>query len=385
MSKFKSIIDLVQQIYNTKDSISLHEPQFFGNEKLYLNDVIESTFVSSVGKYINQFEDIIVKITNTNSAVAVVNGTAGLHTALRCAGVMEGEIVITQSLTFIATCNAIKSIGAEPVFVDVSLEGFGLCPNALSQYLDQFAYVNNDNECCLKQNDKIIKAVMPMHTFGHPVKLNALVDICNLWNLKLVEDAAESLGSFYKGQHTGTFGEFGVVSFNGNKIVTTGGGGVILCKSKEDGKKVKHITTTAKVPHLYEYIHDEVGYNYRMPNLNAALGCAQLEKLDLYLKEKRCLANIYKDFFNSSSFKFVDEPSYAKSNFWLNAIICKNKNERNRFLNETNSAGIMTRPIWTLMHNLKMYADCERGDLKVSEWLQDRVVNLPSTPVIVQN
>jgi len=382
VSKYKPVIELIQEIYRTKNIISLHEPQFFGNEKIYLNNVIDSTFVSSVGEYINQFESMMVNITSAGSAIAVVNGTAGLHSALHQAGVRVGDVVITQSLTFVATCNAIRNAGAEPIFVDVSSVGLGLCPNALEKYLNKFAYINNDHECCLKQNNKVIKVVMPMHTFGHPVQLSELINICNSWHLTLIEDAAESLGSLYKGQHTGTFGEFGVISFNGNKIVTTGGGGVVLCQNKENGRQMKHITTTAKVPHPYEYIHDQVGFNYRMPNLNAALGCAQLEKLVLYVEEKRNLAKKYRNFFTTSEFEFLDEPSYAKSNFWLNAIICKNRDERNKLLNETNAVGIMTRPIWTLMHNLPMYNKCMRGDLSMSEWLQDRVVNLPSTPTI---
>ena len=381
MVKRNAVVDFIQDIYGTKAPIQLHEPQFCGNEKIYLNKVIDSTFVSSVGEYIGQFETMISDYAESKSVVSVVNGTAALHIALSVSGVRQGDTVITQALTFVATCNAINMVGAEPIFVDVSRVGLGLCPIALNQYLSENAYLNDKGECCLKKDDRVIRAVLPMHTFGHPVQMDELISICEEWQLVIVEDAAESLGSLYKGKHTGTFGLYGAISFNGNKIITTGGGGIVLCQNKADAARVRHLTTTAKIPHLYEYFHDDIGFNYRMPNLNAALGCAQLEQLDLYLIRKRILANRYQTFFADSEFKFLDEPSYAESNFWLNAIFCQDREARDVFLDVTNKAGVMARPIWVPMHKLPMYKHCIQGDLSVTDWLADRVVNLPSAPV----
>ena len=380
--KNSAVVEFIQHLYGTKKPIHLHEPQFFGSEKDYLNRVIDSTFVSSVGEYISQFEDMISGYSGSENAVAVVNGTAGLHAALYASGVGPGDMVITQALTFVATCNAINMVGAKPIFVDVSQIGLGLCPVALEQYLEEYTYLSDKGDCLLKKGNKVIRAVLPVHTFGHPVHLDELIAICKKWNLLLIEDAAESLGSVYKKKHTGTFGLFGVVSFIGNKIITTGGGGIVLCRNKSDAIRLKHLTTTAKSPHPYKFFHDELGFNYRMPNLNAALGCAQLEHLEIYLDRKRTLATGYNNFFANSEFEFVKEPIYAKSNYWLNAIICANKKERDSLLDDTNRSGVMTRPIWTPMHKLPMYSDCERGDLSMTDWLEDRVVNLPSTPSI---
>jgi dTDP-4-amino-4,6-dideoxygalactose transaminase len=275
-------------------------------------------------------------------------------------------------------------MGAEPIFVDVSPVSLGLCPKALDEFLRDNAEVT-DVGCIHKRTGRRIKAAVPMHTFGHPVQLDELVAVCIKWNITLVEDAAESLGSFYKGKHTGTIGDFGAVSFNGNKIITTGGGGMVLCKTQDLGKRVKHITTTAKVPHPYEFFHDEPGFNYRMPNLNAALGCAQMEVIDKYLKQKRLLAEAYIDLFKGTDFKFVTEPEYAQSNYWLNAIICPNKQSREEILTGTNSSGVMTRPIWQLMHRLPMFEHALRGDLTHSEFIEAHLINLPSTPVEIKN
>ncbi|WP_445772531.1 LegC family aminotransferase [Shewanella sp.] len=382
--KASSIVEFVRDTYKTDEFIPLHAPTFAGNEKAYVMETITSTFVSSVGKFVDDFERQIETYTGTAKAVATVNGTAALHAALYAADVQRGDFVITQALTFVATCNALYHMGAEPIFVDVSPVSLGLCPKALDEFLRDNAEVT-DVGCIHKRTGRRIKAVVPMHTFGHPVQLDELVAVCIKWNITLVEDAAESLGSFYKGKHTGTIGDFGAVSFNGNKIITTGGGGMVLCKTQDLGKRVKHITTTAKVPHPYEFFHDEPGFNYRMPNLNAALGCAQMEVIDKYLKQKRLLAEAYIDLFKGTDFKFVTEPEYAQSNYWLNAIICPNKQSREEILTGTNSSGVMTRPIWQLMHRLPMFEHALRGDLTHSEFIEAHLINLPSTPVEIKN
>ncbi len=373
-----SFISFIRDYYNTSEFIPLHAPVFQGNEKDYLIDVVNSTFVSSVGEYVGKFETHIEQITGTSKAVATVNGTAALHAALHLAGVRQGDLVITQALTFVATCNALHHMGAEPLFLDVSRTSLGLCPKAVSNYLEEYAEIT-EHGTIHKKTKQWIKAVVPMHTFGHPVELDEFIDVCKKWNLSLVEDAAESLGSFYKGRHTGTFGEYGAISFNGNKVITTGGGGIVLCSDKERGVRAKHVTTTAKVPHPYEFFHDEAGFNYRMPNLNAALGCAQLEKLDCYLKEKRALAALYLEFFAGTEYQFVVEPEYARSNYWLNAVICHDEASRRNLLEQSNASGVMTRPVWQLMHTLPMYNQCLRDDLSNSEWLEKRLVNLPSS------
>ncbi|WP_318515044.1 LegC family aminotransferase [Photobacterium leiognathi] len=381
--KASSIVEFVRDTYKTDEFIPLHAPTFNGNEKAYVMETIENTFVSSVGKFVDDFELKIKSYTGTARAVATVNGTAALHAALYMANVQRGDLVITQALTFVATCNALYHIGAEPIFVDVSPISLGLCPKSVDAFLQEYAEVTDDG-CIHKKTGRRIKAIVPMHTFGHPVELDELIAVCLKWNITLIEDAAESLGSFYKGKHTGTFGDFGAVSFNGNKIITTGGGGMVLCKTQELGERTKHVTTTAKVPHPYEFFHDEPGFNYRMPNLNAALGCAQMEVIELYLKQKRQLAEGYKDFFNGTGFKFVTEPEYAQSNYWLNAVICPDKESRNEMLTGTNSSGVMTRPIWQLMHRLPMFENAIRGDLTYSEFIEAHLINLPSTPVEIK-
>lgn len=378
----KEIVSFIRDIYQTNDFIPLHAPTFNGNEKHYVMETIDSTFVSSVGKFVDEFENRIKVYTNTSRAIAAVNGTAALHAALFVAGVQRGDLVITQALTFVATCNALYHMGAEPIFVDVSPVSLGLCPKAVDSYLEENAKLT-DEGCFHKKTGQRIKAVVPMHTFGHPVELDELVTVCLKWNLTLVEDAAESLGSFYKGKHTGTIGDFGALSFNGNKIITTGGGGMVLCKTEESGQKVKHVTTTAKVPHPYEFYHDEPGFNYRMPNLNAALGCAQMEVLEQYLEQKRILASQYEKLFAGTNFQFVIEPEYARSNYWLNAVMCPDSEARDGLLKQTNEAGVMTRPIWKLMHKLPMFADAMRGELTQSEFIEAHLVNLPSSPVLL--
>lgn len=375
---FDAIIRFVREQYQSNDFIPLHAPVFPGNEQAYVADTIESTFVSSVGAYVDRFEAQTALYTGSPRAVATVNGTAALHAALVLAGVQRGDLVITQPLTFVATCNAIAYCGAEPVFVDVDKSTLGLSPEALQAWLEQYAFIDDEGACRSRNDSKVIRACLPMHTFGHPVALDELMRVARKWGLSIVEDAAESFGSFYKGRHTGTFGLVGTLSFNGNKIITTGGGGMILTNEML-GTKAKHLTTTAKIPHAYEFVHDEVGYNYRMPNLNAALGCAQLEQLEHFVSAKRELASRYRDLFKSKDIEFVSEPEAARSNYWLNAIICNDGAQRQALLKATNDGGVMTRPIWRLMSRLPQFAAARKGDLTNAEWLEDRVVNLPSS------
>ncbi|WP_445373516.1 LegC family aminotransferase [Photorhabdus tasmaniensis] len=377
---YTSLIKFVRDIYRTEEFIPLHAPTFQGNERQYVFDTLDSTFVSSVGAYVERFERQIESFTGATRAVATVNGTAALHMALYMAGVRPGDLVITQPLTFVATCNALFHMGAEPVFVDVSRQSLGLCPRALSVWLDEYA-VQTEFGCVHKATGRAIRAVVPMHTFGHPVELDELQAVCEVWSIQLVEDAAESLGSFYKERHTGTIAPLAALSFNGNKIITTGGGGMVLCQDPEQGVRTKHITTTAKVPHPFEFYHDEPGFNYRLPNLNAALGCAQMESLPLFLEQKRRLAARYADYFCGTEYQFVKEPEYGRSNYWLNAVICQDKTQRDILLAETNKAGVMTRPVWQLMHRLPMFSHALRGELTNAEWLETHLVNLPSTPV----
>ncbi|MGY5796057.1 LegC family aminotransferase [Rheinheimera faecalis] len=373
------VISFIRDIYRTNEFIPLHAPTFAGNELKYVTETIQSTFVSSVGKFVDDFERKMEAFTGTAKAVATVNGTAALHAALYMAGVKANDYVITQALTFVATCNALHHMGAQPIFVDVSKVSLSLCPVALDNYLTENAF-SNESGCFHKADHRRISAVVPMHTFGHPAELDELVAVCSKWNIVLVEDAAESLGSYYKGKHTGTIGELGALSFNGNKIITTGGGGMVLCRDSALGARTKHVTTTAKVPHPYEFFHDEPGFNYRLPNLNAALGCAQMEVLPEFLKQKRQLAERYKTFFADTEFSFVVEPDYAQSNYWLNAVICPDTNSRDQLLKVTNESGVMTRPIWKLMHRLPMFQNAHRGELAVSEWIEEHLINLPSSP-----
>lgn len=375
---FGPLIKFVQEQYASKRSIPLHAPVFCGREREFLIDTINTTFVSSVGSYVDQFERDVAAFTGSAQAVAVVNGTSALHVALILAGVERGDLVVTQSLTFVATCNAITYCGAEPLFIDVDRQTLGLSATALQAWLEEHAEIDDNGVCRTREDRRRIGACLPMHTFGHPVDLDALTALCGKWNLSLVEDAAESLGSFYKGIHTGNFGLVGVTSFNGNKVITTGGGGMLLTNN-DVGRRAKHLTTTAKIPHPYEFIHDEIGYNYRMPNINAALGCAQMEGLSKILASKRVLAARYIDFFSGSELTPIVEPKHCMSNYWLNGVICEDRYQKNALLKETNDAGVMTRPIWTLMSRLPIYSMAPRGSLENSEWLEERVVNLPSS------
>lgn len=375
---FNWLVKKIRSYYDSEDFIPLHAPVFAGNERQYVMETIDSTFVSSVGKFVDQFETAVAQYTQSPRAIATVNGTAALHTALLLAGVKANDLVLTQALTFIATCNAIRYCGADPIFIDVSRSYLSLCPAALADWLQQHAYLDEQGICREKHSRQRISACVPMHTFGHPADLEGLLTVCERWNVVLIEDAAESLGSLYKGQHTGTFGLAGCLSFNGNKIITTGGGGMVLTNELL-GQRAKHLTTTAKQPHAYEYVHDEVGYNYRLPNLNAALGCAQLERLEAFIAIKREQALFYKENLSGSDLSFVEEPINCRANYWLHAVVCQDREQRDLLLQQTNACGVMTRPIWELMHRLPMFSHSLHDHLSCSEWLADRVVNLPSS------
>ena len=378
MEQINQFIEFVRDQYKSTDFIPLHEPRFQGNEKKYVMETIDSTFVSSVGAFVDKFEEMIADIAQTERAVAVVNGTAALQVALRLAGVRQGDEVLTQALTFVATANAIAYNNAHPVFLDVDLDTMGLSPKAVERFLEEFGELQEDG-CYNTKTGKKIAACLPMHTFGFPVHLNELIEVCNRWNIPVVEDAAESIGSTYYGKPTGSFGQFGVYSFNGNKIVTAGGGGAIVTNDKQMGDFAKHLTTTAKKPHKYEYVHDELGHNYRMPNLNAALICAQLEQLDMFIENKRKLANGYESYFEEKGIKFRTENPNTRVNYWLMCVELNDRKERDQFLYETNEKGIMTRPIWQLMYKLPMYEDCFRDKQSNAEYLEDRIVNIPSS------
>lgn len=376
---YKPVVDFIKSQYPSKNLIPLHEPHFIGNEKKYVNECIDSTYVSSVGKYVDQFEKIIAKYTGAKYGVAIVNGTSALHMGMLVAGVKRNEIVITQPLSFIATCNAIAYIGASHLFVDVDVDTMGMSPEKLKSYLEEFTVKKADGFSYHKTTNQRIAACVPMHTFGIPCRIDEIAAICKEYNIALVEDAAESIGSYYKGKHTGTFGLVGTFSFNGNKTVTCGGGGAIVTDDEQLAKHAKHLTTQAKVPHRWDFVHDEIGYNYRMPNINAALMCAQMEQLDGFLKDKREVAQHYKDFFKSTDIKFIAEPPESKANYWLCAVLLKDRKQRDEFLQYTNDNGVMTRPCWTLMNKLAMFKDALHGNLDNAQMLEDRLVNIPSS------
>jgi perosamine synthetase len=378
MSNFAELIDFIRNQYPNKEFIPLHEPNFSGREKEYVMDTIDSTFVSSVGPYVDKFEIMMAGLSKTKKAVAVVNGTSALQVALRLSGVGVGDEVLTQALTFIATINAIVYNGASPVFLDVDLDTMGLSPKAVEIFLGKFGEIR-DGSCYNKKTNKKIAACMPMHTFGFPVHLNELITICNKWNIPLVEDAAESIGSEYYGMPTGSFGKLGVFSFNGNKIVTSGGGGAIVTNDIELGAKAKYLTTTAKVPHPYEYVHDEIGYNFRMPNINAALACAQIEQLDSFIQNKRALALEYSTFFKTKGINFRNELPNTKANYWLMCLQLENKKDRDAFLKETNDKKVMTRPIWQLIFKSALYSNFQRDKQENAIYLENRIVNIPSS------
>ena len=377
---FNDVISFIRTEFDKPEAfVGLHEPLFAGNEKKYLIEAVDSTFVSSVGKFVDLFEKNIKDYTGAGYAVATVNGSAALHIALLLAGVKPGDLVITQPVTFIATCNAIKYAQAEPVFVDIDRDTLGLSPVHLRNFLKQNTIIKS-GEVIHKSTQRKIAACVPMHTFGHPVHLDELLEVCQEYNLPVVEDAAESLGSKYKNKQTGTFGLIGTYSFNGNKTITCGGGGMVVTNNEGLAKLAKHLTTQAKRPHPWDFDHDHVGYNYRMPNINAALGCGQLEMLERFLDNKRKLADRYKAFFKNTNISFFDEPANCKANFWLNAVLLKDRTERDVFLKETNENKVMTRPSWTLMNKLSMFSNAITADLTNSQYVEDRLVNIPSSP-----
>lgn len=375
------LIKFIKSLYKTNEFIPLHEPRFIGNEKKYLNECIDSTFVSSTGKFVNELEVQIAKYVGAKYAIATCNGTSALHISLLIANVDKNSEVITQPLTFVATCNAISYCNAKPIFVDVDKNTMGMSATSLRSFLEKNTTVKS-KKCINNKTKKIIKACLPMHTYGHPCAIDKIKKVCDEYHIFLIEDAAESLGSYYKNKHTGTFGQLGTISFNGNKIITAGGGGCIVTNDEHFAKKAKHLTTTAKLSHQWDFNHNMIGYNYRMPNLNAALLLAQLENLKSFINNKRKLAKKYKTFFKNSEFKFFNEPKFSKSNYWLNSLVLKNREKRDEFLKVTNSSELMTRPIWILMHKLKMFKKVEYFELKNSEWLEDRVINLPSSVVL---
>ena len=376
---FDKVIAQIRSFFPGRDFIPLHEPKFIGREKEYLAATIDSTFVSSVGKFVDRFEKMMSEYTGTDHAVATVNGTSALHAALLVAGVAAEDEVITQPLTFVATANAISYCRAHPVFLDVDRDTLGLSPAALRDFLEEHTE-QSGNVRRNKTTGRRISACVPMHTFGHPCRIEEIAELCREHNLFLVEDAAESLGSARSGKQTGTFGTLGVYSFNGNKTITCGGGGAIVTNSKDLAAHAKHLTTTAKKPHPYLYEHDEIGFNYRMPNLNAALACAQLENLDRFLADKRELAALYRNFFSTQrAIDFVAEPEGAKANYWLNAILLKDRTTRDLFLAESNEAGVQTRPAWTLLNRLEIYSHCQTDELANAAWLAERIVNIPSS------
>ena len=376
---FSDIVSFIHSLFGTDEFVPLHAPLFIGNEKKYLAECIDTTFVSSVGKFVDRFEELVACYTGSKRAVVCVSGTNALHMGMLLVGVERDDEVLTQALTFIATCNAISYIGAHPVFLDVDRDTLGLSPLAVKRWLSGHAKVRN-GQCYNKKTGRRIKACVPMHTFGHPMKIDELSAVCNEYHIELVEDAAESIGSFYKGRHTGTFGRVGVISFNGNKTITTGGGGMLLFQDEELGRLAKHLTTQAKVPHRWAFVHDHIGYNYRMPNINAALGCAQMENLDRYVSNKRETAERYREFFSRiPDVEFVVEPANSRSNYWLNAVLLKDRRAQQSFLEYTNDHGVMTRPVWELMNRLEMFRGCETDGLENTVWLEERIVNIPSS------
>jgi aminotransferase in exopolysaccharide biosynthesis len=378
MSNNEEITAYIKTLYHNRDPVLLHCPEFLGNEKKYLAECIDTKYVSYVGRFVADMENKVREITGAKHAVALVNGTAALHMLLLAVGIQPGDEVITQSLSFTATAAAIVHANGTPVFVDVERETLGMSPESLRAFLAENAEVKN-GVCVNKKTGKSIKAAIPMHTFGHPVRIDAIQKICEEHSLMLIEDAAESLGSFYKGKHTGTFGKAAILSFNGNKLVTTGGGGMVITDDEAIADRVRHISTTAKRPHRWEFYHDEVGYNLRMPSINAAIGLAQLEYLDAILTNKRETARLYKQFFDSINMKFLTEPKNAQSNYWLNAILFDTRKQRDEFLEYSNDNGVQTRPAWNLLHTLPPYQQYQHTEMPNAEYFADRLVNIPSS------
>jgi len=378
MNDFTAVIDFIRSRYPGLERIPLHAPVFRGNEKKYLCDCIDTTFVSYVGEYVTRFEKMVAEYLGVREAVAMVNGTVALQVALQIVGVQSGDEVITQALTFVGTANAIHHAGGRPVFIDSEPDHLGMDPDKLELFLKSHVIQGSKGSVINKATGKRIAACVPVHIFGHPARIEEITRICEHYHIAVVEDAAESIGSTSRGRHMGTFGQVGVLSFNGNKVITTGGGGMIVTDDEKLAGRARHLTTTAKVPHPWEYYHDEPGFNFRLTNVNAAIGCAQMEEIDAFLLEKRRLAGEYAQFFENSGIRFFREPAQCCSNYWLNAIILNNRKERDEFLERTNAQGIMTRPVWVLMNKLPMYKDCYASLVENANWLEDRLVNIPS-------
>lgn len=372
------IITYYKDYYQTNENIYLHVPCFYGNEKKYLDECIDSNQVSTLGRFIPKFEKQFSSFITTKHSIATVNGTAALQVALRIVGVEKNDEVITQALTFVATANAIKYLGADPIFIDVDKKTMGLSPKSVADFLEKNAKIKN-GICFNKLTGKKISACVPMHTFGFPVDIVALQEVCNQWNIPIVEDAAEAIGSKINNKLIGSFGKTSAFSFNGNKIVTAGGGGAITTNDDKLAQKALHLISTAKTPHLYEYFHDELGYNYKMPNLNAALLCAQMENLETYLKIKRQMALEFSQIFENEGINFRKEMPDTTANYWVMCVELKNKKERDLFLEKTNKNGVMTRPIWQLMYKLPMYQNCYKDEQINAEFLEERIVNIPSS------
>ena len=376
---YKKFVNFIRDIYETNGFIPLHAPLFDEEEKKQILNAVNSNFVSSSGEMVNEFEKSILNFTNSNFAVATINGTSALHLALKIAGANSNTEVLTQSLTFVATCNAIKYCNAEPIFIDVDKTTLGLCVKTLKNFLEEFCEMRNDGFCWNRATEKKIVACVPMHTFGFPAECYKIKNICKKFNIKLIEDSAESLGSTYFKKHTGTFGEMGVLSFNGNKIITTGTGGMILTNHSNYEILARHLSTTAKLKNSWEFDHDLIGYNYRLSNLNAALGIAQIKKLDKFIKYKRILAKKYQSWGRENGVVFLKEPLNSRSNYWLNSILTENSQEKNMLLSNLNKMNVMSRSVWKPMHMLKMYENCQKTELINTEFLYERIVNVPSS------
>jgi aminotransferase in exopolysaccharide biosynthesis len=376
---FDRIIKFIKEIYPEENPVPLHRPVFEGNEKKYLVECIDSGYVSSVGPLVKRLEELVCEFTGSPYSVATTNGTAALHISLLLSNVKPGDLVITQPLTFVAATNSIRYAGADPVFIDIDPVTLGLSHESLAEYIKHQTTPGKDGFLHERSTGKRISACLPVDTFGHPVKIDNLVDLCEAHHISLIEDATEAIGSFYKNHHAGTFGRIGVLSFNGNKTITTGGGGMILTKDKNIAEQARYLTTQAKKDHPWEYIHDDIGYNYRMPNINAALGCAQMEQLPGIIIRKRAIASRYQSFFQGSDIQFIMEPPDSLSNYWLNAILLKDKIERNRFLKFSHENGVLSRPAWRLINRLKMYNKSRVTNIHNAEWIADRLVNLPSS------
>ena len=376
---FGRIIEFIKDLYPGENPVPLHAPRFRGREKEYLADCIDSTFVSYVGAYVTRFEEDMCAFTGAARAVAMVNGTAALHLALITCGVGQGDDVITSPLTFVGTCNGIAHSGAQPCFADIDLDSLSLSPEAVDEFLSKTAQRGGDGQAYNKHTGRRIAACMPVHVFGHVARMPEIMDVCGAWNIQVIEDAAESLGSYLGDRHTGVFGRMAVLSFNGNKVVTTGGGGMIITDNAELAARARHLSTTAKKAHAWEFNHDMVGYNYRMPNVNAAIGCAQMESLPVALDDKRATAALYHEFFAGLGIPALKEREGTRCNYWLNAFFAENRASRDAFLALAKENNVQARPVWTLMTRLPMYNRCPSGPCPNSEWAESRLINIPSS------